>query len=95
MQTIADEDFELKKLAWNLLYILSFHSDNAFFLRESDMLKGEPAPRLLFGLRPVQRVAPKALTRFHARAIQRLCLTTTEHVAAGYSRRWWGSGAGS
>jgi hypothetical protein len=39
MQTIADEDFELKKLAWNLLYILSFHSDNAFFLRESDMLK--------------------------------------------------------
>eukprot|EP00667_Euglena_gracilis_P000696 EG_transcript_696 len=38
-QSIADEDFELKKLVWNLLYTLSFHSENAGYLRSCGFIQ--------------------------------------------------------
>lgn len=39
MQTISEEDFELKKLTWNILYILSFYRDNALLMRDAGMLQ--------------------------------------------------------
>jgi hypothetical protein len=45
-KTLADEDYELKRLSWTLLYSLSFEPAVAAYLRDAGMIRGMNPPKI-------------------------------------------------